>query len=446
MVRPFLQQGVTAMQLWSGRRLILAAFSFLAVAAAVSAGDPPATADKDILDEARRRDAVAEQKAESDFRAALVEMSKLEGSNPARAAERLKRMLAVLDDDTSLSPAKRTAWKRVLKDRIRITEAACERAAKGGEEAGVRDAKKDERRAKEEQKARDDEQKKRDFQEFAELHKAGRYEEAQRKANDMASRYPDSPAAAASRYITSVASAKRENERIKAEGDNRRLGAMRDVEISGMPPIGDIEFPSPEKWRDITKRRTKSLATDAEKAILKALDSPVTVQFEGSTLESVIDYLQTLTGVTIILDKATLDGAGINYDTPVTVRKMRTSFRTALRKVLGEVPGNLTYIVEKETIHILSAEEAKKKMTVRTYYLGDLAGADDPTLGPLVSRVRMAQNIAMLIRTITDTIDPDSWKVNNPDANGTIYFDPITLNLIVKQSAEIHYMLGGTGR
>ena len=29
---------------------------------------------------------------------------------------------------------------------------------------------------------------------------------------------------------------------------------------------------------------------------------------------------------------------------------------------------------------------------------------------------------------------------------GTIAFDPITMSLIVKQTAEVHYMLGGVGR
>jgi hypothetical protein len=434
------------MQLWSTRRLLLAAFSLLSLAAVLRAGDPPAAADKDTLDEARRRDAVAEQKTEADFRAALLEMSKLEGSNPARAAERLKRMLTVLEDDTTLSPAKRAAWKRVLKDRIRVTEVVVERAAKGEEEAAVRETKKDDRLAKEEEKKRKDDDMRNEFKQFKELHNAGRDEEAQRKANDIATKYPNSPAAAASRYITGIAGAKRENDRIKAEGDSRRLVVTRQVEISGMPPIDDIEFPSPEKWRDITKRRTKSVATEKEKAILKALDTPITIQFEGSTLESVIDYLQTLSGVTIILDKKTLDDVGASYDTPVTIRKMKVTLRTALRKVLGEVPGNLTYIVEKETIHILNGEEAKKKMTVRTYYLGDLAGMDDPILGPLLSRVKMAQNIASLIHTITDTVEPDSWKVNNPEANGSITFDPVTLNLVVRQSAEVHYMLGGFGR
>jgi hypothetical protein len=420
-------------------RLVLAVMSLLAVGSVASAVDPPAQGGKDILEEARRRDQVAEQKAESDFRAALVEMNKLENSNPARAADRLKKMLGILEEDTVLPAAKREAWKRVVKDRIRVCEAQAERKGKEDADKADRDVKGEERRTRDEQKARDDEAKKKDFRDAANLMKDGKFDEA-RKITD---KYPDSPGAAANRYMSGIASAKASNDAIKREREGRILGAFSDVEKSAMPPIGDIEFPSPEKWREITKARTKSVATEKEKAILKALDSPVTIMFEGSTFEAAIDYLQTLSGVTIIVDKATLDRAGINYDTPVNVKKMRVALRTALRRVLSDY--GLTYVVEKETIHVLTNDEAKNKMTVRTYYLGDMAAAADFTFGAAFSRLQMAQNVASLIQTIVGTVEPDSWQVNNPDAKGTITFDPVHLTLIVKQSAEIHYMLGGFG-
>jgi hypothetical protein len=414
--------------------------SLLAAGAVASAGDPPAQGGKDILDEAHRREQVAVQKAEADFRAALVEMNKMENANPARAADRLKKMLGILEEDTVLPAAKREAWKRVVKDRIRVCEAqANHKDAEDGDKP-ARDVKREERRLLDEQKERDAETKKKDFRDAANLMKDGKYDEA-RKITD---RYPDSPAAVASRYMSGVAAARDANAALKREREDRMLYAFMDVEKSNMPVKGDIEFPSPEKWREITKARSKGQATEAEKAILKALDSPITIMFEGSTIESVIDYLQTLTGVTIILDKQTLDRAGINYDTPVNVRKMRVSLRTALRKILGEV--GLTYIVEKETIHVLTPDEAKNKMTVRTYYLGDVAGATDFTFGAAFNRLQMAQNVASLIQTIIGTVEPDSWQVNNPDAKGTIIFDPVHLTLIIKQSAEVHYMLGGFGR
>src|SRR5260370_42352109 len=129
MLLPFLQRGTIAMRCSITQRLILAAFSVMTLGAVAAAADQAKEEKKDLLDEARRRDQVAQQKVEADFRAALVEMSKLEFANPTRAAERLKKMLVVLDEDTILSPAKREAWKRVLKDRIRVCETEADHAA-----------------------------------------------------------------------------------------------------------------------------------------------------------------------------------------------------------------------------------------------------------------------------------------------------------------------------
>lgn len=432
------------MRLWFGPRFVLAVFSFFAVGAALAVAVPPAQGEKDILDDARRREQVAQQKAEADFRAALLEVNKLENANSGRAVERLKRMLAVLEEDTTLSADKRAAWARVLKDRIRIAEAEADRAAKEAASVAAGKAAKDDRKAVEDQKISEENRLKEDFKTLKKLQISGETEEAQRLANAIASRHPDTPAASAARYITGVAGAKRASDALKEERNNRWLGAMGKVEESAMPAVNDIEFPSPAKWREITKMRTKSQATEREKAIIQALESPVSAKFKGSSFESVIDYIQTLTGQTIIVDKATLEAAQITYDTPINAEVRRASLRTLLRKVLGEV--GLTYVVKNEVIQVVTPKQAQDMLTVRSYYLGDLADTGGVSLGPVFDRVRLYQTVSMLIQTITESIEPDSWKVNNPEAKGTIIFNPATLTLTVKQSAEIHYMLGGIGR
>jgi hypothetical protein len=433
------------MQLSIAHRFVVAALALMAFGALRASATPPADGGKDLLDEARKRDQVAQQKAEADFRDALIETSKLEYANPAKAVVRLKKMLAVLEADTVLSPAKRDAWKRVLKDRIRVSEAEADRATRAAADGATRDANKDARNVVADQKARDEQRLKQDLKAIRQAQMDGRDEDAARLASDVARRHPDSPSAIASSRITGTRDRLNQYRLIKSEKENGWALSMLDVDRSSvLPKDPDFNFPSPQKWKEITKARTKAQATEKEKAILKALESPVTVSFEGSTLESAIDYLQTLSGQTIIVDKSTLDQVGINYDTPVNVRKMRrVSLRTVLRKVLGEV--GLTYVVEKETIHVLTPAEARKKMTVRTYYLGDLAGAVDYTFGPAFSGASAAVSVAELIKMIVGTVEPDSWKINNPEAEGTIVYNPASFSLIVKQSAEVHYMLGGLG-
>ncbi len=54
----------------------------------------------------------------------------------------------------------------------------------------------------------------------------------------------------------------------------------------------------------------------------------------------------------------------------------------------------------------------------------------------------------MLIVMVTQTVEPDSWEVNGKGGLGTIVFYPPTMSLVVKQTAEMHYLMGlsGVGR
>ena len=51
--------------------------------------------------------------------------------------------------------------------------------------------------------------------------------------------------------------------------------------------------------------------------------------------------------------------------------------------------------------------------------------------------------LAQIVTLITQSVEPSSWDVNG--GNGTITFEPITMSLIIKQSAEVHYQIRGSG-
>jgi hypothetical protein len=59
----------------------------------------------------------------------------------------------------------------------------------------------------------------------------------------------------------------------------------------------------------------------------------------------------------------------------------------------------------------------------------------------------MYNDVTQLIAMIYQTVDPDGWEINGRGGFGTIQFNPGTMTLIVKASAEVHYSLvGGTIR
>ena len=208
------------------------------------------------------------------------------------------------------------------------------------------------------------------------------------------------------------------------------------VDKASIMPNGDITFPS--NWRDLSMKRLKNnLLTEAERAILKSLATPITVDLTEQRFGGVIDWFQKQTGLTIVLDKPALDDLNVNSEsTTVTLHLEKVSTRTALKKMLADL--GLTYVIKDETIFVTTPDKAKDMMTVRTYYVGDLIPHYDVSFNNIVTQLQAAQSIAQLVNMITNNIDKDSWEVNGKDGGGTIVFDPVTMSLIVKQSAELH--------
>jgi hypothetical protein len=162
-------------------------------------------------------------------------------------------------------------------------------------------------------------------------------------------------------------------------------------------------------------------------------------------LDEVLDEFGKRLGQPLVTDEDALKQLNIGYDSTVTVRAKRPiAARTVLRQTLSQL--GLTYVIKDQSIYITTPEKAKQMMVVRTYYLGDLLGAMDLALPPALNQLQMAQNVAYIIDLIKRTVDPESWADNGRDGLGTIAFEPLTMSLVVRQSAEVHFMLGGSFR
>ena len=394
----------------------------------------------DLVDQTKRQQEVAAQKAESDIRASLVAAEKLASADPAKAIELLKSAQAKLEDTTELSEARRSVLKRVFADRIRVAEAMIEQAKQDAKEKAEKDAKDSTQKADDSERRVEEEKIKRDLATIRVLRDSGKTDEANRQADELARRYPNNPAAQATKRITETNERIAEARRLQKEKEARTDKVIgSDITKSATPPKGDIEFPPPEQWARLTKARAKKQLTEKEQQILKTLDSSIKADFKDSRLEDVIDYLQTRTGLSIILDKAALDEANASYDTLVTANfKQGVSVRTLLRVVLGKA--GLTYIVKDEAITVMTPERAKSMLVTKTYYLGDLVGYTDVTLGPVLTQAKMLAAGREIVEMIKGSVDPNSWRDNGGE--GTIVFDPRTLSIVVKQTAEVHSILG----
>ena len=433
-----------------GRRLrqVLAAASLTLAAGlfpAVALAQDQAPRGSDLLEQYRDRNAVATQKLENEIHDAVVEAQRLAQADPGKAVDRLRRALARLDDDTVLTPTRRDSLVRDLKERIRVFEADGRRAAGQDEDRAQQAAAASTRRQEQDRDAAEQEKVSQLLNTVRALQRDGKAEEAARMAQDIASRYPTNLAAQVAAHTTGMTDRVSTARQTQSESERRRLMVYQDVDRSAMLPIGDIEFP--KDWAEKTKLRKARMnpLTAAERAILEALNKPITFDAKDIKLDEALDQFGKLLGQPLVTDEDALKQLNIGYDATVSVRAKRpVAARSVLRQTLSQL--GLTYVIKDQSIYITTPEKAKQMMVVRTYYLGDLMGFMDFRLPPVLNQLQMAQNVASIIDLIKRTVDPDSWADNGRDGQGTIAFDPLAMSLVVRQSAEVHYLLGGSLR
>ncbi len=228
----------------------------------------------------------------------------------------------------------------------------------------------------------------------------------------------------------------------KLDNAERRTGVMTGVEKSAKPETADYTFP--KNWKELSERRSGAVKmTETERKIMTTLDKQYEVDFERTPYQDVMDYLRKVTGLPISVDKRALEEAGQSYDSPVTL-KTRLSLRAILKKINGEM--GMAYVIKDETVLITSQARANTMTVTRAYYLGDMVAVTGLNLDPITTQLLIQQRANMIISTVMSKVDSGSWKSNNPDATGVITFDPLTMSLIVKQTAEFHFKNFGAGR
>jgi general secretion pathway protein D len=401
-----------------------------------------AVAQDDPLRDVQRRREVAAQKLEADIKEAFAEASRVEKTNPAKALELLQNMQSRVNDDDVLKATQRDFYRRKISAWIRDLERNVDQVTRQQIEEAARRAQLAARREDDKRKGEEYDKLDRSLTLMRSLRAQGRFDEASKLANELANKYPESPAVMAARRTMSGSDQLAEQRKLKAEREARIALVFRDVEKSSMPPIGDIEFPSAEKWREISKRRSVNKLTEKEAAILRALNAPMNAEFKNQPWQEVMDWLKDRMGIPIIVDKEALETAMINPETSnVNFSLKNVATRTVLKKLLADY--NLTFVIKDEMIQVVTKDKAKEMTTARTYYLGDLVAVTDFRFGPAFNQFQMMQNVAALIDTIQNSVEPGSWAPNGP---GTITFDARSLSIIVKQTAEVHLMLGGSLR
>lgn len=242
--------------------------------------------------------------------------------------------------------------------------------------------------------------------------------------------------------------------------DNRAAGlnnVFSGVQASSVPTDREMAFNPNHKA--IAERRTTAL-NPKEEAVMSALRSTIDGDFTGMNFRQSLDYIHQKTGLIIIPDAASMKEANVDYDDPVNFKiNAKIAVRTALRKILGD--RGLSYIVSEGGINVVTIQKARDTTVTRVYNVRDLVTPIQPqpqyVVGPFGGLVpvapgifppgtpgvtpsfqqTMGQTIAEMVRT---SVDPNYWAPAGP---GTVAFNEATGSLIVRASAEVHFMVSG---
>jgi hypothetical protein len=278
---------------------------------------------------------------------------------------------------------------------------------------------------------------------------AGFTREADRELALLAKAYPNNPSVILLQDKGTFAGRVADSLEFARLQDKRVTIALRDVDRSGLPSIMDVEFP--KDWKEKTERRLKGVQLSAkERKIIEALDKPITVNWNGMMLEESLQELSTKMDQNLFIDKKSLSDLGIELNKPTSLQANGVSTRTVLRQILAAQ--GLTFVVKDEAIQVVTVDKARDMLVTRVYYLGDLVQSTGPfggapQWGTFLDFQQTMANVETIVKSITASIDPLSWKERG--GPGTVTFHYPSMSIIVRASAEVHATLGskmGAGR
>jgi type II secretory pathway component GspD/PulD (secretin) len=363
----------------------------------------PLTARGDDLDKFIEQNRILAQKVKSEVAQALTQARTLEKTDPEQAQAVLKQALTKVQNSTALPANEQTQLSSQLLRRLREVGDLM-RQQKGGQ------------------------------QPLKEL------------PNKPAAPAPgEGPAAVAQKFIEKSNTAVDQSAKNKQAKDTGFAGAVAGIGASATPPAGDVTFP--KDWAGKIKLREKYAGpqlTPKEVALVRALNSVLTVEFNDLPLKQALEVLMDRTGQAILVDPESLKEASVEYATdPVSFPKTKVTFRTVLRKILAE--NRLTYVIKEGTIHVVTPAKARETMVVRTYPISDIVAPSGFALqfGPLIARAQMLANVQGVINLIETSIDPMIWQPNGGPAS--ITFSEPTMSLVIRAPTEFHYQMAGGG-
>lgn len=166
-------------------------------------------------------------------------------------------------------------------------------------------------------------------------------------------------------------------------------------------------------------------ASPIERDILRAMSKPLSVDFQGVTLEKAAEMLRQRLGVSVVLDLRELWESKISPDMHVTFRASAISARSVLNRMCDE--HKLGWMIHNDVLLITTPHHVDYQLDIRVYDVVDLVvtetGWDD---------------FDHLIDVITTGVRPASWSsAGGPGSIGQFALGK-SAALVIAQTQEVH--------
>jgi general secretion pathway protein D len=204
-----------------------------------------------------------------------------------------------------------------------------------------------------------------------------RFAEAEVLAKDIRDLNPDNTLGAVMAQKAVIQRREREAFDINSMKGEMFVDALNSVERASIPFNDEIPYqmPTAERWDEISRLRREDdniQMSATEKEIRRAMERPVSFEFDNTPLYTAVEQLSTMLPFHINLDVAGLASEGLTKDQPISLnlRGNEISLRAALRLMLS--PYNLVVDIEPEYVTITSRSRARRESKTQTYSVKDL--------------------------------------------------------------------------
>jgi hypothetical protein len=165
-----------------------------------------------------------------------------------------------------------------------------------------------------------------------------------------------------------------------------------------------------------------------KRSLDSALDKPVSLDYNRTPLQQVIDDLRANLGVNIVLDLPALEAEGIDpKEWPITIRLDAVKARTSLELLFHGA--RLVLVVKDEVIVITTKAGARGKLVYRVYTIDDLVGSEQG------NTEEANRDVEKVIREMTNMIEPETWSERG--GLGTIEYRSTDQRLVVVQTNDV---------